>query len=90
MTSMIHRTSAIDFMARSTVNVDDGKCHPVPPDLSFQVDVRSQEDGARQFVLFVMDDLGRMQHRVKMNEGSVRRLISVLQGELKGKGEAGG
>ncbi|MCF4151437.1 hypothetical protein L2W58_06435 [Dethiosulfovibrio sp. F2B] len=85
MTSMTHKASALDFLARSTVNVDDEACHPVAPDASFTVDVRYQEDGTRQIVLFVLDDFGRMQHRIRLNEGSVRELVKLLDGALRDK-----
>ncbi|MEA3284295.1 MAG: hypothetical protein U9Q00_04865 [Synergistota bacterium] len=85
MTSMTHKASALDFLARSTVNVDDEACHPVAPDASFTVDVRHQEDGTRQFILFVLDDLGRMQRRLRLNEGSVGELVKLLDETLRDK-----
>ncbi len=83
MTSMTHKASALDFLARSTINVDDDSCYPVAPDLIFEVDVRKQEDGEAQLILFVKDDLGRMQHRIRMNRASARDLASVLKSSLK-------
>ncbi|MDD4837543.1 MAG: hypothetical protein EOM02_05340 [Synergistales bacterium] len=87
MTSMTHRASALDFLARSTINVDDNSCYPAAPDLIFEADIRDQEDGESQIILFIKDDLGRMQHRVRMNRTSARDLIVVLQKSLRdGKG----
>nr|WP_321502549.1 hypothetical protein [uncultured Dethiosulfovibrio sp.] len=84
MTSMTHKASALDFLARSTINVDDDSCYPAAPDLIFDVDIRKQEDGEAQLILFVKDDLGRMQHRIRMNRTSARDLISALRDGLKG------
>lgn len=83
MTSMTHKASALDFLARSTINVDDDSCYPSAPDLIFEVDLRKQEDGDSQIILFVKDDLERMQHRINMNRTSARDLISILQKSLR-------